>query len=246
MGFDIPFAIVRSGTTLAQGQVVALAGTTFSVRVTAGNLSQARAGDSFRLPGTPMVIQSINTQSTPNTVTVQQLAAIPFELRDDDTATMPHFPDVTQMQASFAVAYVAPVFDLGGTSTVTFLLNVATGQSAAAQDWNSREQNTNDYWVAYLLGAFQGDRLRDADPNSERPAATFGVTSPLGGSLVYFERHRESDVTNPTDEERDTVVHEVAHVFDNVDVVGSRPTDGRGNLHPETINRIRMAPRPIP
>jgi hypothetical protein len=126
-GFDIPYAIVRSGTVVTSGQVVALAGTTFTVT---GSLSSARVGDDFRLPGVNMTIQSISTQN--KTVTVQQLVDIRFELKDDDTATHPFNVDTSLMQEKddatlnlFAPAYVQPVYGLGsGGTQPSFDLNV--------------------------------------------------------------------------------------------------------------------------
>jgi hypothetical protein len=196
-----------------------------------------------------MVVQSVNAQD--NTVTVEQVN-LPFELADDDTATMPHNPDTAQMQASYAVAYVEPKFVWSGSldhnsQDVPFVLNVSDTDIVNVQRWGSRADNSNNFWVAYLLCAFQGVVLEDADPDGENMRrSTAGITAAAdGGSLIYFAIHRERGIANPVDEERDTVVHEVAHLFDDADVT-NRPSNGRGILHPETIHLIRKQPRPAP
>jgi hypothetical protein len=249
-GIVVPFTISKSGVKgTVSGVVWRLdpATRTFSLSITNGTLTTAYVGGQIEVAGVMMTIQSVNTQN--NTVVVQPLVNIPFELVDDDTATMPHVPDTTQMQPSFAVAYVEPVFDGGGniannTITVPFKLNVPVNQSVTVQMWNSKGNNSDNYWVAYILTAYQRSVLDDRDPNSE--AGTFGVTAdPSGGSLIFLERHFENDIINRTLEEQDTVNHEVSHVFGSVDIPGE-PTDGRGNFTPKTLDLIRKRIRPLP
>jgi hypothetical protein len=247
LAFDIPFAIVRSGTVLMQGQVVALAGTTFSVRVTTGgaNLNQARAGDSFRLLGVPsMVIQSVSTQNTPNTVTVQQLAAIPFVLLDDDVTSHPFNVDTSLMQHSdnqnqnlFAPAYIRPEYDVLGTGPTqpSFNLHMESGvnlQEVLNQLNSGRDYaSTDQYWVAYIQGAFQGpvDHANGADADPDQGRVVLGdtptyVNNPPSnrqqGSLVYVEAIRDSRAVLDRFGQcpnvnllSTTTVHEVGHQF---------------------------------
>ncbi len=84
----------------------------------------------------------------------------------------------------------------------------------AAQDWDSSTQNAAAFWVAYVLGAFQGESPEDSDPDTEEP--TEGETGTArGGSLIYLEVNkdfaRQPPPSDPTVEEQDTVVHEVGH-----------------------------------
>jgi hypothetical protein len=240
-GFIIPFAIVRSGTALAEGQVVALAGTTFSVRVTAGSLGQARAADSFRLPGVSMTVQSINTQN--NTVTVQQLVDIPFELRDDDMATYPFNVNTSLMQYSddpnlnrFAPAYVRPVYDLTGSREAPFNRNIvadppneARDQLTAGRDSTSR----NDFWTVYIQGAFQEDARRDQDPISETDLiAGWTPDFDYRGALIFVEAIRDAVASVgggsalQADIIRITVLHEVGHQFGLGDNTGGVMNQG--------------------
>ena len=237
VGFDIPYAIVRAGTLVTQGQVVALAGTTFMVT---GNLSSARAGDTFRLAGVSMTIQSISTQN--NTVTVQQLVNIPFELRDDDAATHPFNVDTSLMQFSddparnlFAPAYIRPEYDLGtGPVQPSFNLNVLAfmGDNPTQELLNQLSSghdivSSNNYWVAYIQGAFQEDVLVDGDPDvgqvtlgSTPTHATDPPSNRQQGSLVYIEAIRDAQRALNALQQclgisllQQTMVHEVGHQF---------------------------------
>jgi hypothetical protein len=190
-----------------------------------------------------MVIQSINTQSTPNTVTVQQLAAIPFELRDDDAATHPFNVDTSLMQNSdnqnqnlFAPAYIRPEYDVLGTGPTqpSFNLNVELNVEVCNQLSSGRDYaSTDEYWVAYLQGGFQGGLLRDRDPAQE--PTVFGVTATPAtptstldqGSLIYVEAIRDFGACSTGINLLVKVtVHEAGHQFGLVDGTGGIMNQG--------------------
>jgi predicted Zn-dependent protease with MMP-like domain len=115
------------------------------------------------------------------------------------------------------LAFVSVAFDVGDNNDeVPFILNVGSSNAAvvAAQDWDSKNDNSESFWVAYLLGAFQGPEDRDNDPSAE--SGTMGATpsDDTGGSLIYLETILDVSDERSWDasaNERDTVVHEVGH-----------------------------------
>jgi len=166
---------------------------------------------------------------------------------DDDDNLLPKAPDVSMMAGAFAQAYVVPAYDVGDNNmNVPFVLNVADSDSAitAAMDWDSRSLNSSDYWVTYVLEAFQNALDQDADPDSED--GYVGITSLAdGGSLVFLELHYES-FGNPVIEEQVTVVHECGHAVGNS---GSHPVtspNSAGAFVAEYLMLIRDSPHPAP
>jgi len=185
-----------------------------------------------------MTVQSINTQN--NTVTVQQLVNIPFELVDDDATPHPFNVDTSLMQDSddparnlFAPAYIQPVDDLGpGSKEAGFNRNVENNL-VEIQDQlaGGREKvSKNEYWVAYIQGAFQGPAtgpLADADPNSEPipggATPTYDVDPPSDlrqGSLIFAEGARDrlavlraAGFCLNINFLAQTTIHEVGHQF---------------------------------
>jgi hypothetical protein len=258
-GFNIPFVIRRAGATQASGQVIALAGTVFTVT---GNLSRARAGDEFSVTGVSMVVQSVNTQN--NTVTVQQLMNIPFELVDDDAATYPFNVDTFLMQDQdssalnlFAPAYIRPTYDLGaGAKQAGFNRNIETTQELTNQLNAGRDFTSSDgYWVVYLQGSFQDVTTADDDPNSEiTTGVVAGVTLSLkyDGSLIYTEAIRDVEINQQFGTNaylRKTVVHEVGHQFGLDHPEGGIMQQGfpvpNLNFTPVSLDKLRRVNHPL-
>jgi hypothetical protein len=140
-------------------------------------------------------------------------------------------PDTSTLDNAMNEAYVKVLFDVGDNETATdvfFVPNLEAGQSVDA--WDSRNLNANNFWVAYVLGAFQGPKTRDNDPSGENDGkTTLGETGGLGISWIYLESIRdhalenEGEVGDAVVVERDVVVHEVAHAVANL---GDHPVTG--------------------
>jgi len=167
---------------------------------------------------------------------------IPCIVKDDDDDTLlPKMPDTGQLASAYQPAYVVPAFDVGDNNpAVPFVLNVnaTVADVMAAFDWDSRALNAPDFWVAYLLEAYQHATGMDVDPDSE--GGVDGITTSMrGGSLIYLEVHQMHEgQANPIATEQDTVVHELSHVFGTPDLSGE-PTDGNGNLTANSLKLIR-------
>jgi hypothetical protein len=196
--------------------------------------------------GVGMTIQSV----TGPTVKVMQLADIPFELVDDDATTYPYNVDTFLMQDQdssalnlFAPAYIRPTYDLStGPTQPSFNLNVESGsntQEVLNQLSSGRDNvSTNEYWVAYIQGAFQGPvsdvNGADADPDQGRVVLGDTVNYPSNppsnrqqGSLIYVEAIRDSRaVLNRLNQcpgvnlLATTTTHEVGHQFGLGDMTG--------------------------
>jgi alpha-tubulin suppressor-like RCC1 family protein len=173
---------------------------------------------------------------------------LPFRLRDDDPATAPFAINTDLLQDSdspltnaFAAAYIRPKRLPASIDTrqANFNRNVECPPVPGTTNCDifaeivptllaGRDiaQASPSYWASYIQGAFQPGESEDADPNSEGPGSTLGVT--VGsrshfGSQVYVEGIRES----PLDETRErcvqiTPAHELGHQF------GRRHVDSHG------------------
>ena len=146
------------------------------------------------------------------------------QLKNGDDVPGPDFFMKEFLEIAMSAAYVrVDYLDTKlGDDTVTFRLNVEDKdkqgnddptQVLAAQDWDTFAQNQREYWVAYILIAFQGPAARDGDPDGE--PTRLGITPlPSGGSLIYYEVNFE-EVMPPSGEEQlvITFIHEPGHVF---------------------------------
>ncbi len=180
-------------------------------------------------------------------------------LRDGQDVPM---PDTSTLERAMAEAYVKVEFDINSDDDVPFVGNVEQGQvtSIVAGSWNSRQYNSNRFWVAYVLGAFQGWKARDMDPNSEiygTPGPQAGVTDGgAGGSLIYLETIRDGSpfLADPSvaATEQDTVVHEVGHAVasSGLHPVTGADSDpvvlaGYSRYKPDYLGMIRAALKPL-
>ena len=201
----------------------------------------------------------------------------PFDLHDDDNdAVLPRLPDLGWMQDSdnpqqnlFAWAYIRPVDDGGGGTTgeqgFPFDVNTEDDNEALNESYYTKRQstnsNSNDYWVVYLLSAFQGPVFRDGDPNDQ--PARIGVCSFVGqapgticGNVLLFYVEAYRDACGGLDTApgirsglQATVVHEVGHSFgaDLFHTEGGIMAQGclkAPQFTEITLNRIRSAQRP--
>ena len=151
----------------------------------------------------------------------------PFSLVDDDFYkdgdTLP-MPNTIALTNAMADAYVKVLVNEPGVGTsennVPFVANLNGTPdyvSAISAHWQSRALNANNFWVAYVLTAFEGPRANDGDPNT---GIILDGTSPstdasrAGGSIVFAEAiNNEGGVNGDT---FDVVVeHEVGHAVAN-------------------------------
>lgn len=169
--------------------------------------------------------------NTQNSVLVDNLPGpiVPAQgnatLRDDDALQdgddVP-MPDMSELGAAMAEAFVTVVLEYNNNS-VPFVLHASTSANdpnyfVNSFDWDSKSENSTGYWVAYVIGGFQGGAAEDNDP-AGMGTAILGLTSlGNGGSIVYLETNRDAAVENGQTIafwEQDTVVHEVGHAVGN-------------------------------
>jgi hypothetical protein len=245
--FNIPFTLVN-GTNAAVGQVWGMDNTGINTlfSMSTSLTAQAFSGGTMVVAGQAfgVLANSGNTVALSNANATLAFAAVD----DDDNSVLPHLPDTSDLGRAFSAAYVSVLInDVGVSSTnLPFVRNLETSAARLnARQWESAALHSADFWVAYVLGVFQHATQTDGDPDTELSPAPFGTTFAVqGGSFVYVQRHYEPGVTNRLAEERDTVNHEVSHLFGSIDGTGE-PTDTHGNFSPLTIDFIRRN-RPVP
>lgn len=141
---------------------------------------------------------------------------------DDDVlqemASVP-FPDPSRIHRELRRAYIEP--GLGSVvGTAPFAANYDIPNDSAAKiasyyRFDARRHRARDYWVVYLLGAFQGDYAKDNDPSTE--SGTYGIVDDIKGlgASTFAELHYDVH-SNPDARKRelaDSTVHELAHLF---------------------------------
>ncbi|MEJ2647986.1 MAG: right-handed parallel beta-helix repeat-containing protein [Sedimentisphaerales bacterium] len=164
--------------------------------------------------------------------------------RNDDGNLVPYSDLYTWIQGNstdsssnlFAEAYIRLQYDGGGNAgnnqTVPFIANVPADTQAidALIASNRQALGSDDYWVAYLLIAYQGDIKEDNDPDSERNE-TSGITRMFGtpinrikcggsapqggaGSFIFLETIRDiEDEYGTFSISMGVVPHELGHQF---------------------------------
>jgi hypothetical protein len=96
--------------------------------------------------------------------------------------------------------------------TIDFELNVS---GSGSQVFQRSSANSPDFWVAYILGAFQGPTQSDFDPSTE--AATRGISS-RNGAVIYRETirdHHEGTTYTISEPElwEAAAIHEIGHAL---------------------------------
>jgi len=232
-GITIPFTVTKAGQADVTGNVIALAGTTFTLRITGGALVAGHNGGTITVAGVGMGITGVNVGAS--TVTVGALANIPFVLVDDDAFALPSNPNLSGMDTAFNPCYILVVRDGGGGNhndqTVPFLLNIAGDDNfvnAYEANRGSKNNETDQFWVVYVVSAFQpetyitftdGTALGDGDSASEglTRGIVIGATSNTAlarggnGALIFRECVRDSGINNALYQR--VVAHEVGHQF---------------------------------
>lgn len=226
-GIVIPCTISKTGETDVTGTVISLLSNVVKFSISGGSLTTNFTGGSITIGGVSMSITAVNVADS--SVTIAALADIPVALLDDDANGLPQLPDTSLMDVKYAPAYILSVVDGGGTNannkqTVAFTLNLqsntTTQINTAITVTNALESDGNradSFWIAYVLGAFQGSPFvvgarGDNDANAED--ALGGITSgTLLGSIVFIEELRDEEQESSITETAATTAHEVAHQF---------------------------------
>jgi hypothetical protein len=171
------------------------------------------------------------------------------ELSDDDHLTNGQdvpMPDTSQLYAAMQEAFVEVAFDVGDSNDNTPFkanLNSVIPDMHDVRGWDSVTLNAVPYWVAYVLGAFQGPYANDNDPESETDVILGETDSTAGGCYIYIE-----SIYDTGDSQADTVVHEVGHAVGND--CWTEPVTLRDQGQPcvytdEYLDKIRSSRKPL-
>jgi hypothetical protein len=203
--------------------------------------------------------------NTATTVTVRRHAdqTVPCSgaiwLEDDDhLANGPDvpMPDYTELASAMAEAYVDAIVE-DDQDDVDFLRNVSLTDVGLMIDvfWGSRQDNSEAYWVTYILGAFQYAVSTDNDPNTEgQVPGTDEVRGlarrPGGGSMVFLETIRDTSAEHnwsASQKEQDSVVHELGHATGGSDLEPvTKWSQGDPSRYTEDhLKAIRTADKPL-
>lgn len=267
---SVPFTIYAASSTTpsVSGTVTLLttAGGTLETLVgsSASLASGAYEGGTVSIAGNTFNVARNSTQSF-FTVGV---AEIPFQAHDDDADFLLPYPlggpptEWNVVATIYAPAYIRPVIDGGGNldnnkRTVPFRLHLPASEvenfiKPPAGPLNAHNNRSNDFWVAYVLFAFQSspqpldfslpgnppDWRADADPNAEVPFPLYAVATGLNGkgAVFYVEEARERAFVIP--EER-AHAHEIAHQFGIDDRTGGLMSNPLLPFVPRQIDFLR-------
>jgi hypothetical protein len=267
LGFvSVPFTIFAASSTTpsASGTITLLTtgGGTLETLVgsSASLTSGAYEGGTVSIAGNTFNVDRNSTQSF---FTVG-IAEIPFQAHDDDADFLLPYPlggpptEWNEVATIYAPAYIRPVIDGGGNSgnnkrTVPFRQHLPANDvedfiTTAAGALESHNNRKDDFWVAYVLMAYQSSAKPfqvgtpspinpargDVDPNSE--FALGGVATGLNGKGSVYYVEEERDESGLIFEQR-VHAHEIAHQF-GID-------DGIGGIMDSVVGNPKFTPRQI-
>ncbi len=185
----------------------------------------------------------------------------------------------------YANAFIIPIFDGGGslsnnTPDVKFQVNVNDTDEDVAKQINQGIQTsvlelngkgqltdvhfsgTDDYWIAYVQIAYQGDKTKDDDPDKEKGVEGVSITFelsdnpilkpsdhvPFGGfaSLIFIEVSRENKDFTEVKGLSTVIPHEIGHQFglqgdtSTADIMGNDASTRKFLPNHLSIIRARM------
>lgn len=163
----------------------------------------------------------------------------------------------------FAAAYIQPTYDLPGyDASLPFYLNIPQADTSQPYptdyEYHSIQKFDNiairsdtEFWVVYLINAYQTPRHNDGDSHSEYA----GISSPRINAVMFQESeidaygHLMRQTSDPSyvysNDMRYTPVHEVGHLFDaQHDDGGFMGKTGRGYFSDLSLAKIRARERP--
>jgi len=141
-----------------------------------------------------------------------------YTLKDDDEPVS-MLPSDSLLTAKFVPAYISARVDGGGDETnnetgVQFVENL---EDSARLDAIAAHRQcpaaTPQFWTLYCLGAFQGSKTRDRDPDSEN--AHLGIADTDGVTIL---RETGRDIGLDSEDESQALCHELGHMFGLLDV----------------------------
>lgn len=231
-GISIPFKITKTGETDVTGNVVARLVNNVTINVTSGTLTTNFVNGSISVAGVAMSVTAVNVAQ--NAVTVSAWGSVPFELVDDDGATMPVEPDISLLESKYRAAYIFPISDEGGTKgnnkkNVPFKAKFDSPTDSfdsltATNGLESDKDRADDFWILYFQSAYQGrpfeptNQRGDGDPDGELPNSTGGNAPAIQGqsskgSYAFVEVRRDWDRLGFAGSLALTNTHESAHQF---------------------------------
>lgn len=184
-------------------------------------------------------------------------------LRDDDVkrngeALDP--PDVSEVETVFAPAYVYPVFEgiPNPRDTMPFLLHVESDELSYLSRLflegfdNAPYSRDPDFWMVYMLNAFQGKLDEDGD-GADKGSALSGQSDNDYGVIIFQESGRETEAAYTGINAatgwrlRDVPPHEIGHLFGALHEDGgimSYDEQKTTDFEPVTLDKIRSAEHP--
>ena len=182
-------------------------------------------------------------------------------LHDGDDVPNLAYSSLLALSRAMDEACVEVIFDVGSwEGNVPFVANIdpnAPGTLANMHaHWQSKGLNANNFWVAYLVNAFQHSRDLDFDPNSG--GFTRGGAFLAGGAYIYHETIVDEAHVKGWDwtrTEANVVLHEVGHLVAGYDDPAEQITEwnvfgGAPMAEPryttELLRMIRRAAKPWP
>jgi hypothetical protein len=242
-GINIPFLVSKKSFGTLSGYIMDMTRPwkKFVLNIqSGGDLTQDYVGGTINISGVEMTISTIFDKES---LSVEEIKDISFELRDDDTATMPHRPLIDALvYEKYGDAYILPIVDGGGNTAnnkdaVPFELNLDSSNGNVLlkklDDTDALESDGNradNYWIAYIMGCYQPHPYTtykdaegnvtwrgDNDPDSE--TSLEGIAVGKKGAFYFHEVMLDGQKENGWGEtrrltyEQRVVIHEIAHEF---------------------------------
>ncbi|MCC6132618.1 MAG: hypothetical protein IT186_22050 [Acidobacteria bacterium] len=170
-----------------------------------------------------------------------------------DTPSRTNF---TRMAPVFERAYMVPVLGVlpNPNPRAPFVLNTLNDKSDYLRTLfrydNSQYDDSEDFWVVYILGAYQGLKKEDGDGRSagggvEEP--TMGEAAGTYGALLYWAAAQDASkdpATGPGSRIMDVLPHEVGHLFGATHGDGELIDRKGEHFSEKTLAKIRKALHP--